>query len=57
MNLLDQLELFALRAGKATQKDYWRFVYESMKSGQLGTKNMMEHLQQKLKGLGETVDG
>lgn len=56
MNLLDQLELYALRvAGKdASQKEYWLFVYRSMKSGLLMTKTMERHLLYKLRGLGAT---
>lgn len=54
MNLLDQLELYTLRAGegKVSQKDYWVFVYKSMKSGLLMTKAMKKHLRYKLEGLG-----
>ena len=54
MNLLDQLELYALRigGGKASQKDYWLFVYKSMKSGLLMTKTMEKYLKYKLQGLG-----
>ncbi len=54
MNLLDQLELYALRVGegKANQKDYWLFVYKSMKSGLLMTKTMEKYLKYKLQGLG-----
>jgi hypothetical protein len=54
MNLLDQLELYVLRIGKGrmTQKDYWLFVYNSMKSGLLMTKAMQNHLKYKLQGLG-----
>ena len=54
MNLLDQLELYALDAGEKelSQKDYWLFVYKSMKSGLLMTKNMEKHLRYKLKALG-----
>jgi hypothetical protein len=54
MNLLDQLELYALRVGegKASQKDYWLFVYKSMKSGLLMTKAMEKYLEHKLQGLG-----
>jgi hypothetical protein len=54
MNLLDQLELYVLRAGegKLTQPDYWLFVYKSMKSGLLMTRAMEKHLRYKLKGLG-----
>jgi len=54
MNLLDQLELYALRVGegKASQKEYWLFVYKSMKSGLLMTKAMEKYLNYKLQGLG-----
>ncbi len=54
MNLLDQLELYALRVGegKASQKDYWLFVYKSMKSGLLMTKTMEKYLKYKLQCLG-----
>ena len=54
MNLLDQLELYVLKIGgrSSTQKDYWLFVYESMKSGLLMTKSMENHLRYKLTGLG-----
>lgn len=54
MNLLDQLELYVLQIGrgKTTQRDYWRFVYDSMKSGLLMTKTMEEHLRYKLRSLG-----
>jgi len=54
MNLLDQLELYALRigGGKASQKDYWLFVYKSMKSGMLMTQAMEKYLKYKLRGLG-----
>ena len=57
MNLLDQLELFALDAGQkeTSQKDYWLFVYKSMRSGLLMTKNMEKHLRYKLKALGVQV--
>ncbi len=53
MNLLDQLELYTLQMGqkKTSQKDYWLFVYKSMKSGLLMTKNMEKHLRYKLKAL------
>ena len=53
MNLLDQLELFTLRIGegKLTQKDYWLFVYKSMKSGLLMTEAMEKHLRYKLEAL------
>jgi hypothetical protein len=54
MNLLDQLELYTLRVGgkQASQKEYWLFVYESMKSGLLMTKSLEKHLRYKLKELG-----
>jgi hypothetical protein len=54
MNLLDQLELYTLRLGgkQASQKDYWLFVYQSMKSGLLMTKSLETHLRYKLKELG-----
>ncbi len=54
MNLLDQLELYTLRLGGGTvsQKDFWLYVFNSMKSGQLGTKSMEKHVRSKLKGLG-----
>ena len=54
MNLLDQLELYSLRIGgkNTSQKDYWLFVYKSMKSGLLMTKQMENHLNYKLESLG-----
>ena len=54
MNLLDQLELYSLQVGegKVSQKDYWLFVYKSMKSGLLMTKAMEKYLRYKLHGLG-----
>jgi hypothetical protein len=57
MNLLDQLELYTLETGQkgASQKDYWLFVYKSMKSGLLMTRNMERHLRYKLKALGVHV--
>jgi hypothetical protein len=57
MNLLDQLELYTIDTsrGRTSQKDYWLFVYKSMKSGLLMTKNMQKHLQYKLKALGAQV--
>jgi hypothetical protein len=57
MNLLDQLELYTLETGEKerSQKDYWLFVYKSMKSGLLMTKNMERHLLYKLKALGVQV--
>ena len=57
MNLLDQLELYALDAARRekSQEDYWLFVYKSMKSGLLMTKNLEKHLRYKLKALGVQV--
>lgn len=57
MNLLDQLELYSLAAGQreTSQKDYWLFVYKSMKSGLLMTKSMEKHLRYKLNALGVQV--
>ena len=57
MNLLDQLELYTLETGQkqTSQKEYWLFVYKSMKSGLLMTKNMERHLRYKLKALGVQV--
>ena len=57
MNLLDQLELYTLETSQkeTSQKDYWLFVYNSMKSGLLMTKNMERHLRYKLKALGLQV--
>jgi hypothetical protein len=54
MNLLDQIELYVLGVGgeRVAQKDYWFFIYKSMKSGLLMTKAMERHLQYKLKELG-----
>ncbi len=54
MNLLDQIELYVLDlAGeRVEQKDYWLFVFNSMKSGLLMTKAMEDHLKYKLKSLG-----
>ena len=54
MNLLDQLELYTLKLGgkQVSQQDYWIFVYRSMQSGLLMTKNLENHLRDKLKGLG-----
>ena len=53
MNLLDQLELYILKVGggKVSQKDYWLFVHDSMKSGELATNSMEKHIREKLKGL------
>ncbi|TMI26446.1 hypothetical protein E6H24_02900 [Candidatus Bathyarchaeota archaeon] len=58
MNLLDQLELYMIRVtrNQASQEDYWLFVYNSMKSGLLMTKNLETHLQYKLKELGVTLE-
>jgi hypothetical protein len=57
MNLLDQLELYTIQSGEkeTSQKEYWLFVYKSMKSGLLMTKNMEKHLRYKLKALGVQV--
>ncbi len=57
MNLLDQLELYTLDDARkeTSQTDYWLFVYKSMKSGLLMTKNMEKHLRYKLKALGVQV--
>ena len=57
MNLLDQLELYTLYADRKepSQKDYWLFVYKSMKSGLLMTKMMEKHLRYKLNSLGVPV--
>ncbi len=54
MNLLDQLELYTLEKGegRVSQRDYWLFIYKSMKSGELMTRAMREHLQYKLRSLG-----
>ena len=54
MNLLDQLELYVLQVGqgRVTQRDYWTYVYASMKSGLLMTKLLEKHLQYKLERLG-----
>jgi hypothetical protein len=54
MNLLDQLELYTLRVGqgKVSQRDYWLFVYKSMKSGLLMTMAMEKHLRYKVQSLG-----
>ncbi len=58
MNLLDQLELYTLRVagGRISQKDYWKFVNESMKSGLLMTNSMEKHLRYKLRGVGEPAE-
>ena len=57
MNLLDQLELYTLRVSErgASQKDYWLFIYKSMKSGLLMTDAMEKHLRYKLEGLGANL--
>jgi hypothetical protein len=54
MNLLDQLELYAIKNanGRVSQRQYWEFVYESMKSGVLMTKNLERYLRYKLETLG-----
>jgi hypothetical protein len=54
MNLLDQIELYVLGAGgeRVAQKDYWLFIYKSMKSGLLMTKALEKHLHYKLEALG-----
>ncbi len=54
MNLLDQIELYVLSIGRerTAQKDYWLFIYNSMKSGLLMTRAMEKHLQYKLQALG-----
>lgn len=58
MNLLDQLELYTLRVGegRTSQRDYWKFVYQSMKSGLLMTKSMEKHLHYKLRGVGALTE-
>ncbi len=58
MNLLDQLELYTLQVGegRTSQKNYWKFVYESMKSGLLMTKSMEKHLRYKLRGVGALIE-
>jgi len=56
MNLLDQLELYVLRLGRVSQQDYWTFIYKSMNSGLLMTKNMKKHLHYKLESLGVQLD-
>ena len=58
MNLLDKLELYTLRVGgkHGSQKEYWLFVYESMKSGLLMTKSLEKHLRYKLKELGVSLE-
>lgn len=54
MNLLDQLELYILEKGdgRVSQGEFWLFVFKSMKSGELMTKAMHNHLVYKLKSLG-----
>jgi hypothetical protein len=54
MNLLDQLELFSLKLG-ADQKVYWLYVYNTMKSGMLLTKQLEKHLHYKLEHLSPTA--
>lgn len=58
MNLLDQLELYTIKVGKGrvSQKEYWRFVYQSMKSGLLMTRNLEKYLLYKLESLGAQLD-
>jgi hypothetical protein len=58
MNLLDQLELYIMDKtnGKVSQRDFWKFVYDSMKSGMLMTKNLDKHLRYKLENLGVELD-
>ena len=58
MNLLDQLELYVLRLEnrQVSQRDYWTFVYKSMSSGLLMTKNMKKHMRYKLERLGVQLD-
>ncbi len=57
MNLLDQLELYALEKGegRGTQQSFWLFVFNSMTSGQLMTKALKNHLRYKLKSLGVEI--
>lgn len=59
MNLLDQLELYTLEKAerRISQKDYWLFIYNSMKSGELMTTAMQEYLEYKLKNLGVQPSG
>ncbi len=54
MNLLDQLELYVLEkgGGRVNQGEFWLFVFNSMKSGQLMTKALRNHLDYKLNSLG-----
>jgi hypothetical protein len=54
MNILDQIELYVLDVAgdKIAQRDYWLFVYNSMKSGQLMTQALENHLRYKLESLG-----
>ena len=58
MNLLDQLELYTLRTGdgRVSQSDYWKFVYQIMRSGLLMTKSMEKHLRYKLESLSIQLD-
>ncbi len=58
MNLLDQLELYSIKLGEGriSQGDYWKFVYQSMKSGLLMTKNLEKYLRYKLESLGVQLD-
>ena len=50
MNLLDQLELYTLKLG-GDQKEYWEFVYQTMRSGLLLTRQLEKHLNYKLNKL------
>ncbi len=54
MNLLDQLELYVLEktGGRVVQREFWQFVFNSMKSGELMTKALRSHLLYKLESLG-----
>ncbi len=54
MNLLDQLELYVLEkaGGRVAQREFWQFVFNSMKSGQLMTKALRSHVLYKLESLG-----
>lgn len=53
MNLLDQLELYVLEkaGGRVDQREFWQFVFDSMKSGELMTKALRSHLLYKLESL------
>ncbi len=54
MNLLDQLELYVLEkgGGQVSQGEFWLFVFNSMRNGQLMTKALRNHLNYKLNSLG-----